>query len=116
MLHVYVELKDNYVASETGVATAIHEQLVKLEDVYEYNCYRAYGKPENVFGVKPIRVDLLPKGAFANYMSQRQAEGADLAHLKPPHINPSDRVLSLLRVKVRAVPKVPVAAGTAARP
>jgi hypothetical protein len=35
-----------------------------------------------------------------------QAEGADLGHLKPPHINPSDRVLSLLgapRVVVEAV-------------
>ena len=28
--------------------------------------------------------------------SWRQAEGADLAHLKPPHLNPSDKVLSLL--------------------
>ena len=30
---------------------------------------------------------------------QRQAEGADLAHLKPPHINPSDKVLALLLAK-----------------
>jgi hypothetical protein len=54
-----------------------------------------------------VEITLLPRGAFANYTSQRQAEGADLAHLKPPHINPSDKVLSLLlakpeEVKVRA--------------
>lgn len=109
MLHLYLELKDNYIASERGVATAIHEQLVKLDDEYEYNCYRAYGNPEVIFGVKPIKVALLPQGAFANYMAQRQAEGADLAHLKPPHINPSDRVLSLLGAKVEAVPEVKVA-------
>ena len=38
----------------------------------------------------------MPKGAFRNYATRRQAEGADLAQLKPPHINPSDKVLSLL--------------------
>ncbi len=89
MLHLYLELKDNYIASERGVATAVYEQLVKLDDEYEYNCYRAYGNPEAIFGVKPIKVALLPQGAFDNYRAQRQAEGADLAHLKPPHINPS---------------------------
>jgi hypothetical protein len=43
-----------------------------------------------------VEVNLLPQGAFAQYTAQRRAEGADLAHLKPPHINPSSRVLSLL--------------------
>jgi len=110
MLRLYLELKDNYIASERGVATAVYEQLVKLDDEYEYNFYRPYGSPEAVLGVKPIKVTLLPQGAFANYMAQRQAEGADLAHVKPPHINPSDRVLSLLGAKVKAVPEVEVAA------
>jgi hypothetical protein len=105
MLHLYLELKDNYIASERGVATAVYEQLVKLDDEYEYNCYRAYGNPEAIFGAKPIKVALLPQGAFDNYRAQRQAEGADLAHLKPPHINTSDRVLSLLGAKVKAAPE-----------
>jgi hypothetical protein len=105
MLHLYLELKDNYIASERGVATAVYEQLVKLDDEYEYNIYRAYGTPEAVIGVKPVKITLLPQGAFDNYRAQRQAEGADLAHLKPPHINPSDRVLSLLGAKVKAAPE-----------
>jgi hypothetical protein len=42
-------------------------------------------------------------------MAQRQTEGADLAHVKPPHINSSDRVLSLLGAKVEAAPEVKVA-------
>ncbi len=46
-----------------------------------------------------VGVTLLPHGAFASYTAQRQAEGADMAHLKPPHINPSDRVLALLLQK-----------------
>jgi hypothetical protein len=109
MLHLYLELKDNYIASERGVATAVYEQLVKLDEEYKYNNYRVYGTPEAVLGIKPIQVALLPQGAFANYMAQRQAEGADLAHVKPPHINPSDRVLSLLGAKVEAAPEVKVA-------
>ena len=43
-----------------------------------------------------VSVSYLPKGTFDNYTAQRQAQGADLAHLKPPHINPSDKILSLL--------------------
>jgi hypothetical protein len=110
MLHLYIELKDDYIASEKGVATAVCDQLVKLDDEYHYNCYRAYGNPEAVFGLKPIRVTLLPQGAFGHYMAQRQAEGADLAHLKPPHINPSERVLSLLGAKRKPIPEAEVLA------
>jgi hypothetical protein len=109
MLHLYLELKDNYVASENGVATAAYKQLVKLDDEYEYNIYRAYGTPEAVIGVRPVKVTLLQQGAFDNYRVHRQAEGADLAHLKPPHINPSNRVLSLLGARVKAAPEEVVA-------
>jgi len=41
-----------------------------------------------------VNVTLLPSGTFADYTARRQAEGADLAHLKPPHVNPSEKVLS----------------------
>ncbi|MGA7677230.1 MAG: GH3 auxin-responsive promoter family protein [Dehalococcoidia bacterium] len=109
MLHLYLELNDNYIASERGVATAVYEQLVKLDEEYKYNDHRDLGTPEAVIGVKPTKVTLLSQGAFDNYRAQRQAEGADLAHLKPPHINPSDRVLSLLGAKVRAMPEEAVA-------
>jgi hypothetical protein len=43
-----------------------------------------------------INVNLLPKGTFSSYTARRQAEGADLAHLKPPHINPPERILTML--------------------
>jgi hypothetical protein len=48
-------------------------------------------------------ITLLPEGAFANYAAQRQAEGADLAHLKPSHINPPEKVLLQLGAKVKPV-------------
>jgi len=109
ILHLYVELKDNYIASEKTIAAAVYDELIKLDSVYHYNVYGAYGDPETVLGLKPVEVTLLPQGAFARYMAQRQAEGADLGNMKPPHVNPSDKVLSSLgapRVVVEAVPAV----------
>jgi hypothetical protein len=96
ILHLYLELQDNYVANEEVVAATVYGELQKLDSVYHYNQYSAYGDPKTVLGLKPIKVTFLPRGAFARYISQRQAEGADLGIIKPPHINPSDEVLSLL--------------------
>jgi hypothetical protein len=107
ILHLYLELEDDYVASEKAVAAIVYGELQKLDGVYHYNQYSAYGVPETVLGLKPIEVTFLPRGAFARYISQRQAEGADLGTIKPPHINPSDKVLSLLgapKVVVEAAP------------
>jgi len=106
-LHLYLELDDNYIATEEDVAIAVYEQIKKLEDgLY---IYKDLASLERLIGFKPIEVTLLPTGVFTNYKNQRQAEGAELVHLKPPHINPSDKVLSLLGGETGAVPKVGVA-------
>jgi hypothetical protein len=107
MLHIYMELEDDYVASEEATATALYNELRKLDSVYHYNQYGAYSDPETMLGLKPVKVTFLPQGVFARYISQRQAEGADLGAIKPPHINPSDELLRVLRA-----PRVAV--GTAA--
>jgi hypothetical protein len=44
----------------------------------------------------PVEVTWLPKGAFENHINLRRSQGADLAHLKPRHIAPSDHELSML--------------------
>jgi hypothetical protein len=106
-LHIYVELKDNYIAKEESVAASVREEFRKLESVYHYNPYPLVGDLESTLALKPVTVSFLPQGAFSSYIAQRQAEGADLGHLKPPHINPSDKVLSLLgapKVVVEAAP------------
>jgi hypothetical protein len=61
-----------------------------------------------MLGLKPVEVTLLPQGAFLSYVSQRQAEGAPLGHLKPPHVNLSDEVLSQLKAPKVVVEAVPV--------
>jgi hypothetical protein len=108
VMHLYLELKDNYIASEKGIAKAVYEQIKRSDDGFIH-----YDLPsiEKLLDFKPIEVTLLPEGAFLNYMAQRQAEGADLAHFKPPHINPSDKVLSWLTGKLEAVPTFEVVAG-----
>ena len=104
LLHLYIELKDGYIASERGMATAVLEQLRKFDEGTFYSGL------ESMLSLNPIKITLMPEGAFANYIAQRRAEGADLAHLKPHHINPSDAELSLLKARVKAVPEVEAAA------
>jgi phenylacetate-coenzyme A ligase PaaK-like adenylate-forming protein len=95
-LHLYLELKDNYIASEKGIATAIYDQLKKLDDGFIHSDVKSI---ETLIDFKPVQVTILPEGAFTNYVAHRQSEGADLAHLKPPHMNPSDEILTLLMMK-----------------
>jgi len=108
-LHIYMELKDDYIAKEESVAAAVREEFRKLESIYNYNPYPLVGDLEAALDLKPIRVTLLPQDAFASYLSQRQAEGADLGHLKPPHINPPDKVLASLGVAKRVERKAVLA-------
>jgi hypothetical protein len=104
VLHLYIELKDGYIASERGMATAVLEQIKKFDEGTFYSGL------ENMLELNPLEVTLLPEGAFANYIAKRRAEGADLAHLKPRHINPSDAELAVLSARVRVVPEVEVVA------
>jgi hypothetical protein len=107
LLHIHLELKDESIASEQGVASAIHDQLVKLDDKYHYNIYGIFDGSQATLDLRPVEVTFLRHGAFSNYIAQQQAEGAPLGHLKPPHVNASDKVLVQLgapRVAVEAVP------------
>jgi hypothetical protein len=108
VLHIYLELREGYIAGEERLATAIREQFKKLDRKHRCNFYSLIGDMETVLGLKPVEVTLLPQGAFSGYMAQWQAEGADLDHLKLPHINPSDEMLSLLGVPKVVVEAAPV--------
>ena len=88
VLHLYLELKGGDGRSEEQVTMAIHQQLRKLDG--------DYADLEAMLGLKPLKVTLLPKGAFQEYISRQRTAGADLAHLKPPHINPSDGIIDAL--------------------
>jgi hypothetical protein len=108
VIRVYIELKDNYIASEKGVANAIYNELLKLDREYNCNFYECFGSPEAILGIKPVEVTFLAQGAFARYISQRQADGAPLGHLKMVHMNPSEQALALLMAKPERVREVGV--------
>lgn len=97
---LYLELGDGYTASEESLAAAIYEQIKKIDDgLY---VYKDLSSLEKLIDFRPIEVTLLPKGAFASYKARQLAGGATLAQMKPPHVNPSDKVLSLLGAKGKA--------------
>ena len=102
VLSLSIELKNGYQANETEVAAAVREQVLKSDNSNKDTESLMRDEFATMIDFK-VEVDLLLQGAFGNYTKQRQAEGADLAHLKPPHINPSPKVLSLLTAKPEAV-------------
>ena len=88
ILHLYLETKDNGHLNEEKIAESVHRHLKKLDE--------PYADLEAFLGLRPLEVTILPENAFKSYMTKQQAAGADLAHLKPPHINPSDEVIECL--------------------
>jgi hypothetical protein len=98
-LHVYLELKGDIHLGEDTIARAIYAELKKMDEGF------LYGNVETVLNTMPVKVTLLPKGAFENHINLRRSQGADLAHLKPRHMNPSDKELATLGSPVPASPE-----------
>ncbi len=88
VLHLYLELRDQDHRSVQATETAIHEELKKID--------RPYAEIETMLGWSPLKITLLPCGSFQRYVARQRARGAGLAHLKPPHLNPSDDAVEAL--------------------
>ncbi|MBN2099718.1 MAG: hypothetical protein JW753_08990, partial [Dehalococcoidia bacterium] len=85
--------------AERDIAKVFSRELQRLDKQYHHNPYNIYDSDSDVAmeaNYRQVEVTLLPQGAFISYVSQRQAEGADLGHLKPPHINATDKTLAAL--------------------
>jgi hypothetical protein len=92
-LKIMIELKNNRTVQESVVAENIYRQImnphnIEKADMLDDGYIEAVG-----FNIK---VELLPEGTFSRYTTRMEAAGSDLAHIKPPHLNPSDKVLSVL--------------------
>jgi len=96
-LHLFIELKDGSQITEADVASAVYRKIVEVDDE-QNTAAEIRGDFTNIIDFK-IKATLLPSGTFARYIEERRAEGADLAHLKPPHINPSEETFTLLVTK-----------------
>jgi hypothetical protein len=89
-LHVYIEPKEKILSDEIKTARDIYAELKNMDKDF------LYGNVEDVLNTMPVKVTWLPNGAFEKYINLRRSQGADLAHLKPRHIAPSDHELSVL--------------------
>jgi hypothetical protein len=85
-VRLYLELKEEREASE--IETMIDEKL-KVIDV-------DYKDVQSVLNLQPIRVTLLSPGTFQAFTDEKTKEGADLAHLKPAHVNPPEALIQRL--------------------
>jgi hypothetical protein len=92
-LRLFLEPKDSYQYDENATAATLCHLMTTAED--DFTSSSTHDDLMKMVGFD-IEVRFLPRGTFARYTSRKQAEGADLAHLKPPHINPPEKVLSEL--------------------
>jgi len=92
LLHLYLEPKQGVEIAEEEAVAVIHEQLKKLDS--------NYADLEAMLGLNPLKVTVLPIGAFQAYIAKQRAAGADLARLKPPHVNPSEAAIDKLLTPV----------------
>jgi hypothetical protein len=88
IVHVYLELKPDEKAQPDDISKQIEENLKKS--------HPDFADMESILGSNNFRLSLLPVGAFNNYIESAKAAGADLAHLKPPHMQPKDNILEKL--------------------
>jgi hypothetical protein len=87
-LRFCIEPKEEIGADE--IAVRLSEELKKVDVDYV--------DVESYLNISPLRVTLLSPGTFNRYMEEKKEEGADLAQLKPSHVNPpQDIIESLIR-------------------
>jgi hypothetical protein len=99
ILRVYIEPIEGAHLNEDEAARLLHEKLKQLNEDYP--------SVEALFGKQPVKVTSLAPGSFGRYTDRMRQAGADLAHLKPPRMNPPDEILATLRSHVPAAEPEP---------
>jgi len=88
ILHLYLELNEAEKSSLTALKKKIKKALNKVDP--------EFGDMEKMMGDDYLSVTKLPSGAFNNYIQSQRDAGADIAHIKPPHMQPKDQQLEKL--------------------
>lgn len=86
ILHLYLELKED--RADGDIRQRVHERLMEKDS--------GYADFQNLLGYSPLQVTILPGGSFARYIEDRRRVGAEMAHVKPRHMNPNDEVIARL--------------------
>jgi hypothetical protein len=87
-VHIYLELKPEEKTPLNKISKQVEKNLKKSRP--------DFADMESIVGGDNLKLTLLPFGAFNNYMTSAKEAGSDLAHLKPPHMQPKDNVLKKL--------------------
>ena len=87
-LHVYIEPKQNSSITEKEALAVLQKTMAETNE--------EFSDTSKMLGSHIMHVTLLPSGAFNNYIQEQRAAGADLAHLKPPHMQPKDTIIARL--------------------
>ncbi|MFH1382650.1 MAG: GH3 auxin-responsive promoter family protein [Chloroflexota bacterium] len=85
--HIYIETSESN-RSVDELAIALDEQLRLIDTDYK--------DIDSYLNIRPIRVTFLSPGTFKLYIDEKMKEGADLAHLKPSHMNAPDEAMKHL--------------------
>jgi len=85
-LRMYIELKEERDATEIERLLDEHLKVVDPD----------YRDIDSYLEFQPIKVTVLSEGTFERFYQERVKEGADLAHLKPTHINADEAILQEL--------------------
>jgi hypothetical protein len=104
-LSLFIELKNGHDIDERALGEAVCRILTR-EHYTEADEPVVDDTTKNMVGFS-VNVTRLAGGTFSRYTAGRQAEGADLAHLKPPHVNPSEKVLATLLTDTRRAADTP---------
>ena len=91
-LHIYIEPEGGPIPSAAHIHTALDENF--SGDFKDYKALKV------MLNIDPLEVTMIPVGSFETYMKMQMAAGADLAHLKPPHMQPPDDILHRLLTAV----------------
>ncbi len=90
-LHLYIEFREGVHEDPMAFRNRLHAALKDLNP--------EYGHVEKMLGYVPLEVTVLSPGSFDRFIQYRLQQGADLAHLKPARIQPSEEAIALLMEK-----------------
>lgn len=92
ILHLYLELDK----AEKSKLPVLNKKIKAALD----NVNPDFGSMEEIMGDGHVRVSKLPNNAFNNYIQAQRKAGADIAHIKPPHMEPTDAIMETLKKQV----------------
>jgi hypothetical protein len=88
ILHLYLELADGETTPLDNIEEALRVNFRSMNN--------EFADFEKMLGKENFVVTQLKNGAFAKYMEEQRAAGADLAHLKPTHMQAPEKVIKRL--------------------